>query len=86
MHRLRMPLALAATATLIASCGMREPAKSTPTPPIRSTKTPTSTSETNNPLCASLAIVHASRLDTDGTKQQVAANNRVIASVCGQGR
>lgn len=43
-------------------------------------QTPTSATD---PACASLQIVRYSLQDTDGTKEQVKANNAVIHRICG---
>lgn len=56
-------------------------APSTPTLTQPSTKAGTPTSVTD-PLCSLVKIVHLSRLDTTGTKEQVEANNAVLTEVC----
>lgn len=64
---------------------IRMPVKSPPTQTPPSTSTPTPTSGTNPALvCSELQIVQLSRLDTDGTKTQVEANNHVLAALCGK--
>lgn len=71
---------------MLPSCAaIQPPAKSTPTPPPPSTTSPVSSSATSTPLvCSELRIVLLSHADTDGTKDQVAANNQVITALCGK--
>lgn len=72
-----LPLALMLTAGC-ATTGT----KSTQIPIQTSTGAPTDTGATD-PLCSHVRIVELSKRDTTGTKEQVEANNAVIADVCG---
>jgi hypothetical protein len=87
--KMLLPLALL---SMLASCaGMSgQQTRSTPTPPLLSTKAPTPISATKapdpepsrDPLCTAVRIVQLSRQDTTGTKEQVEANNAVLTKVC----
>ena len=69
--------------TLSACAMIPTPGTSPPTPRPASTSTQTHTSATKPILCSELQIVQLSRLDTDGTKEQVEANNHVLTARCG---
>lgn len=48
----------------------------------QSTQTQMGTSVTNPLICSEINIVQLSKLDTDGTKEQVEANNSVLEKLC----
>lgn len=83
-------LLLLAPLPMLASCmtTRAQPTGSTRTLVPLSTPAPTPTSATKvapaiDPLCSQVRTVELSRLDTTGTKEQVEANNAVLAKVCG---
>ena len=80
--RLLVPLALL---PMLASCGTIGAPAVQLTPPAPTHSTPIQTGTTAiDPLCLSLRVVDLSRFDTDGTKEQVIANNAVLAKICGK--
>lgn len=85
MNRFRLLLPLVPMLTLSACATIPPGATSPRTPPPPSTSIPTTVSGTSVPLlCSEIQIVQLSRLDTDETKLQVAANNHVITALCGK--
>lgn len=85
MRNFKPPLGLGLMLTLAACGTIPGRGTSQPTLPPPSTPTPITTSATNLPLiCAQLQIVQLSRKDTDGTKEQVQANNHVLTALCGK--
>lgn len=85
MTSYRLPLGLALLLTLNACAMVPTPGTSPPTLTPPSTAIPTTTSATSADLvCSQMQVVQLSRNDTDGTKEQVQANNHVLAALCGK--
>lgn len=83
--QLKPKLVLLGLLPMLASCGTDggQSIQSTPVPLTPSTKT--GQISVIDPLCSQLRIVLLSKLDTDGTKGQVEANNAVWRAVCPTG-